>query len=140
MTEEVAAAFSEIAGGAHKTNDLVAEIAAASNEQSQGIDQINSGVEQLNQVTQQTATNAEESSSAAEELSAQAIELQTMVRQFVLNDGHRGYAAGDANAEEKKEKGLDVKALPKNGTPERLPSPSARTCWLPPCGKNWTSE
>lgn len=42
--------------------DLVGEIAGASQEQSQGLDQIDS-------VTQQNAANAEETAAAAEELS-----------------------------------------------------------------------
>jgi methyl-accepting chemotaxis protein len=62
----------------------MAEIAAASDQQSQGIDQVNKAVEQMNQVTQQTAANAEESASAAEELSSQSQEMQSTVAGFRL--------------------------------------------------------
>ena len=79
-SKEVGEALKEIAEGNRKVNDLVGEIAAASNEQSQGIEQINTAVGQMDSVTQQNAANAEESASASEELSAQAEELNKMVR------------------------------------------------------------
>ena len=83
---EVAKSFESIATGNGKVNDLIAEIAAASGEQSQGIDQVNNAVAQMDKVTQQNAANSEESASAAEELSSQAEELQNMVAQFTLTN------------------------------------------------------
>ncbi|MEZ4483264.1 MAG: methyl-accepting chemotaxis protein [Syntrophotaleaceae bacterium] len=56
----------EIVNAVIKATDLVSEIAAASNEQSQGIGQINQGLNQIDQVTQQNTANAEESAAAAE--------------------------------------------------------------------------
>jgi methyl-accepting chemotaxis protein len=85
ISNEVAQALGEIADGARKVNDLVAEIAAASNEQNQGIAQISTGIAQMDSVTQQNAANAEESASAAEELSAQAQELQAMTASYRLS-------------------------------------------------------
>ena len=84
VTEEVGGILNEIADGSRKVNDLVAEIAAASTEQTQGIEQVNTAVGQLDKVTQQNAANAEESASAAEELNGQAQELQGMVSAFSL--------------------------------------------------------
>jgi methyl-accepting chemotaxis protein len=63
---------------------VVAEIAAASDQQDQGISQLNKAVEQLNQLTQQNAANAEESASAAEEMSSQSEEMRSMVAGFKL--------------------------------------------------------
>jgi methyl-accepting chemotaxis protein len=60
-------AFSEVAASTVKVGDLVAEIAAASGEQAQGIDQVNKAVSEMDQLTQQNAANAEESASAADE-------------------------------------------------------------------------
>jgi methyl-accepting chemotaxis protein len=85
IADEVSQSFESIATSAKKVNDLIAEIAAASQEQSQGIDQVNSAVAQMDKVTQQNAANSEESASAAEELSSQAEELKTMIDQFDLN-------------------------------------------------------
>ncbi len=58
---------------------LIAEVSAASNEQSQGIEQINQAVNQMNQVIQSNAANAEEAAASSEELSAQAEELNRLV-------------------------------------------------------------
>ncbi len=88
---EVAKSLEAIVGSNVKVDNLIAEIAAASQEQSQGIDQVNTAVAQMDKVTQQNAANSEESASAAEELSSQAEELQNMVMQFKLtNSGNSG--------------------------------------------------
>ncbi|MFP4521240.1 MAG: methyl-accepting chemotaxis protein [Fibrobacterota bacterium] len=88
ISEDVAKSLQEINDKAIKVNDLVAEIAAASEEQNKGIDQVNTAVNQMNQVTQQNASNSEESASAAEEMSSQAQELQAMVAMFTLSQKH----------------------------------------------------
>lgn len=85
ISNQVGSALEEIAEEARKVNDLVAEIAAASNEQSQGIEQIGAAIGQMDKVTQQNAANSEESASAAEELSAQAAELKAMTGSFKLS-------------------------------------------------------
>ena len=70
-------------GSCCKTTDLVGEIAAASQEQAQGIDQVNTAMAQMDKVTQQNAANAEESASASEELSAQAESMNEVVGELV---------------------------------------------------------
>jgi methyl-accepting chemotaxis protein len=65
-----------------KTNQLVLEIAAASNEQNDGADQINSAIQQLNSVTQQNAAASEQLASSSEELSAQAENLKEIISFF----------------------------------------------------------
>jgi methyl-accepting chemotaxis protein len=67
-----------------KTSDLVQEIAAASEEQSSGVGQINSAVGQMNQTTQQNASSSEELAATAEEMSGQAEQLQQVVAFFEL--------------------------------------------------------
>ncbi len=83
ISQEVGAALDEIATLASQVNEFVGQIADASNEQSRGIDEVNSAVAQLDQVTQQNAANAEESASAAEELSSQSEQLSSMVGDLV---------------------------------------------------------
>ncbi len=83
------AAFAGVAAGITQVADLVARIAAASNEQTQGISQINSAVQEMDRVTQTNASGAEESAAAAEELSGQARSLHDTVeylRQLVGGD------------------------------------------------------
>jgi methyl-accepting chemotaxis protein len=84
IAEKTEAALKGIVAGATKVSDLVGEIAAASNEQSEGISQVNTGLGQIDQVTQQNTANAEESAAAAEELSSQAAHLQQMLSRFHL--------------------------------------------------------
>ena len=84
MAKETAEALSEIVGGIVKVGDLVGEMAAASNEQAQGIAQISQGLAQIDQVTQQNTATAEETAAAAEELSGQADELRSLISQFKL--------------------------------------------------------
>lgn len=60
------------------------EITTASQEQAQGIFQINKAVNQMEQVTQSIASGAEESASSSEELSAQAESLMEIVNNLIV--------------------------------------------------------
>ncbi len=75
-------AFIQVADSASKVGELVGEIAAASNEQAQGIEQVNTAVTEMDSVTQQNAATAEESASASEELNAQAEQLKCIVNEL----------------------------------------------------------
>jgi methyl-accepting chemotaxis protein len=68
-----------------KVKEVINEIAAASEQQKQGIEQINSAIEQLNELTQQNAASSEESASTAAELSHQAESMMTVVKSFILS-------------------------------------------------------
>jgi methyl-accepting chemotaxis protein len=83
ISSAVGKVLDEIVTSISKTAGLVGEISAASAEQSQGIDQVNTAVSQMDKVTQQNAANAEESASASEELSAQAEQMQGIVDELV---------------------------------------------------------
>lgn len=72
-------AFVKVADSSSKAAELVGEIAAASKEQAQGIDQINTAMSQMDKVVQSSAANAEESASASEEMSAQADGMKNVV-------------------------------------------------------------
>ena len=75
-------AFMEVAGSTKKVGELVGEIAAASIEQAQGIEQVNIAVTEMDKVTQQNAATAEESASVSEELNAQAEEMNSEFREL----------------------------------------------------------
>jgi len=77
--------LTEIVGSAQKVSDIVAEMAASSREQAQGIGQVNKAVGEMDKVTQQNAASSEESSSAAEELSGQSEELAALVGSFKIS-------------------------------------------------------
>ncbi len=84
INSEVLKNFQDITERINKVSQVVAEIAAASEQQDQGITQVNKAVEQMNLLTQQNAANAEESASAAEEMSSQSEEMRSMVAGFKL--------------------------------------------------------
>ena len=75
----VAKSFAKIQEQVRQLDALVAEIANASTEQSQGISQINTAVTQMDKVTQANAATAEESAAAAQELNAQSSILKQTV-------------------------------------------------------------
>ncbi len=79
ISDRVAQALQQIVDRARKVDTLVAEIATASHEQSQGIGQLNTAVSAMDKVTQSNASGAEESAAAAEELTAQSAELKRIV-------------------------------------------------------------
>jgi len=88
ISGKVTEGLSEVVDQVHKTGDLIAEIAAATQEQSLGISQVNSAVTQIDKVTQSNAASAEEGASAAEELSSQSQALQQIILKLaVLVDG-----------------------------------------------------
>jgi methyl-accepting chemotaxis protein len=74
--------LAELVPSIRKTADLVQEVAAASQEQSAGVAQINRAMGQVDQVTQRNAAAAEELASTAQEMSAQAEALQQLVAFF----------------------------------------------------------
>lgn len=79
ISSEVASSFEQIQTRIRQLNELVAEIAGASSEQSQGITQVNAAMSQMDKVTQSNAASAEESASASQELNAQAETLKATV-------------------------------------------------------------
>ncbi len=84
IAQHTAAELEEIMASTNKVSDLLEEIAAASNEQAQGINQINTGIDQIDRVTQQNTATAEQTAAASEELSSQALQMQSMLKRFVL--------------------------------------------------------
>jgi methyl-accepting chemotaxis protein len=90
-------AFGEVGKSADAVGKLVAEIAAASSEQAQGIEQVNKAVGEMDKVVQLNAANAEESASASEEMNAQAMDIKKVVQDLAqLVGGRRGEARAQA--------------------------------------------
>jgi methyl-accepting chemotaxis protein len=81
----------EIVDSVKRVTDIMAEITAASQEQSSGIEQVNQAITQMDQVTQQNAALVEEAAAAAASLQEQASNLSQVVSVFKL-DGAPGGA------------------------------------------------
>jgi methyl-accepting chemotaxis protein len=77
----------EIVGSVKQVSDLIAEIAAASQEQSTGIGQVNTAITQMDQVVQQNASLVEEATAATESMKDQARSLLQTVAKFNLGGG-----------------------------------------------------
>jgi len=74
----------EIVAAVRRVNDLMAEISAASQEQSAGIEQVNQTIVHMDGATQQNAAMVEEAAASARSLQEQADELAKMVAVFRL--------------------------------------------------------
>jgi len=93
---ETEAALGEIVQNVVKVKDLVAEIAAASEDQTRGVAQINSAMVQVNQGAQASSQQSEELASTADELGNLAEVLRNETARFKLRNqsGHTPVAAG----------------------------------------------
>ena len=76
LSGKVSTGFAEILSKARRVDELVGEIATASREQSEGLEQIATAVSQMDKVTQSNAAAAEESAAAAEQMTTQAKTLK----------------------------------------------------------------
>ena len=76
----------EIVVAVKRVTDIMAEISAASSEQSAGIDQVNKAIIQMDEVTQQNAALVEEAAAAAESMEEEAENLTEAVSVFKLGD------------------------------------------------------
>ncbi len=86
LVEKTAGQLEAIVTGSTKVAEFLGEIASASKEQAQAIDQITEGLDQIDQVTQANTASAEESASAAEELAGQGQQLKAMIATFKLKN------------------------------------------------------
>jgi methyl-accepting chemotaxis protein len=77
----------QIVGAVKKVTDIVAEIAAASQEQSAGIEQVNKAVMQLDELTQQNAALVEQASAASQSMAEQARGLNDSMARYQVDDG-----------------------------------------------------
>jgi len=91
LVDEAGRTMTEIIGAVQRVTDIMGEIAAASEEQSSGIDQVARAVTQMDEVTQQNAALVEEAAAAASSLEDQAGKLRTAVAVFHLEES--GYKA-----------------------------------------------
>jgi methyl-accepting chemotaxis protein len=84
LAEKAGKLLDEMVPTIRKTADLVEEIAAASNEQSTSVGQINTAMGQVTKATQQNASASEQLAATAEEMNAQVTQLQDLMGFFKL--------------------------------------------------------
>jgi methyl-accepting chemotaxis protein len=87
QVDQAGATMAEIVQAVKRVTDIMSEIAAASQEQGAGIEQINIAVTQMDEVTQQNAALVEEAAAAAESMQEQAEALMQAVSIFKVEGG-----------------------------------------------------
>ena len=100
LVEQSSIALRDIVASVKKVTDIVAEIAAASAEQSAGVDQVNLAIAQIDQVTQENAALVEEAAAAAKSMQDQAHSLSEQVAFFTV-DSDRAVPVARASAAER---------------------------------------
>jgi methyl-accepting chemotaxis protein len=85
LVNETGRTMEEIVSSVNRVTDIMADIAAASAEQSSGIDQVNNAVTQMDEVTQQNAALVEQAAAAAESLEEQAATMAQTIALFRLD-------------------------------------------------------
>jgi methyl-accepting chemotaxis protein len=90
LVDKSGSTLEQIVNSVKKVSDIIAEIAAASNEQSTGIDQINKAVSQMDEMTQQNASLVEEAAAASESMDEQAKGLTSLIGFFNVGDSASG--------------------------------------------------
>ncbi|BCG48346.1 Methyl-accepting chemotaxis sensor/transducer protein [Citrifermentans bremense] len=95
LVEEAGRTTQDIVTSIKRVTDIMAEISAASLEQSSGIEQVNTAITQMDDVTQQNAALVEEAAAAAESLEEQAQQLVQVVARFTLESSPKAQAPAE---------------------------------------------
>ncbi len=85
LVGEAGATMGEVVTSVQRVTDIISEISLATQEQSAGIDQINTAISQMDHVTQQNAALVEEAAAASAALEEQAARLMEVVSVFKLD-------------------------------------------------------
>jgi len=128
QVDEAGVTMREIVTSIQRVADIMADIQAASGEQTTGIEQINQAIVQMDQVTQQNAALVEESAAASEAMQDQARKLAEIVSVFRVEQGTKAIVVAPA-----------MRAAPKI-TPKpapKLPKPAARKVSVKESATDW---
>jgi methyl-accepting chemotaxis protein-1 (serine sensor receptor) len=146
LVDEAGRTMAEIIGAVQRVTDIMGEIAAASEEQSSGIEQVARAVTQMDEVTQQNAALVEEAAAAAQSLEDQAAKLRQAVAVFHLDDegsvttgfGHAVSRAGSSgSASSSAAVPARVPAKPKRAAPPKSAGAAARPLAVATAGGDW---
>jgi len=114
LVEQAGTTMTEVVASVKRVTDIVGEISAASQEQSQGIDEVGRAITNIDETTQQNAALVEQSAAAAQSLQDQAAKLMQLVSVFKLDQQMTKTAAAAGTSA----------AMPKNATVNITPKPT----------------
>ena len=87
LADQAGHSMQEMINAIGRVTDIMAEISAASREQSSGVSQVGEAITQMDRTTQQNAALVEESAAAADNLRSQAVQLVQAMAFFQVNEG-----------------------------------------------------
>jgi len=119
LVERAGQTMTEIVGSVQRVTDIMADISAASQEQSSGIEQVNQTVTQMDETTQQNAALVEEATAAARSMEEQARQLVAAVAMFRLESSA---ARPTAHASASTVSQTAPKAAPSQSAPAKKPA------------------
>src|SRR5450830_417497 len=93
LVDQAGLTMNDVVSSIRRVTDIMGEISAASDDQSQGVAQVGEAVTQMDQATQQNAALVEEMAAAASSLKSQAHDLVQTVAVFKLEQGQGGFAS-----------------------------------------------
>ncbi|GIX37916.1 MAG: methyl-accepting chemotaxis protein [Silanimonas sp.] len=131
LVNQAGSTMAEIVGSVKRVTDIMAEISAASAEQSAGIEQVNQTITQMDETTQQNAALVEEATAAARSLEDQAQQLAEAVGRFTIGASSGPAAAPPAAAASavvpaKPNATAASAARPRSGSPSPAPAGKSR--------------
>jgi methyl-accepting chemotaxis protein len=133
LVQQAGATMAEIVGSVKRVTDIMAEISAASAEQSSGIEQVNQTITQMDETTQQNAALVEEATAAARSMEDQAQQLAEAVGRFKIAHAAAPAAAPAAAAKAPARSAGNAMAAPSSGGTRnmRAASPAPRAAAKP---------
>jgi methyl-accepting chemotaxis protein len=98
LVNQAGSSLTEIVTAVKKVSDIVAEIAAASAEQSRGLEEVNGAVVNMDEMTQRNGALVEQTNASAQAMANQARQLAELVGHFRVDGEASGQAANDSAA------------------------------------------
>jgi methyl-accepting chemotaxis protein len=136
LVNQAGSTMEEVVSSVKRVSDIIAEIAEASNEQRNGIEQVNQAITQMDNVTQQNAALVEEAAAAANAMQEQASGLLQMVSVFqvdaTMHVSHGGmYAASAAPTQPVRKSPVQLRQPKGNAVAIARPDAQRRTLSRP---------
>jgi methyl-accepting chemotaxis protein-2 (aspartate sensor receptor) len=89
LVEQAGATMEDVVTSVRQVSAIIGDISTASDQQNEGIDQVNQAIMQMDGVTQQNAALVEQAAAAAHSMEQQAEHLSKLVDVFTLADNHK---------------------------------------------------
>jgi len=139
LVNQAGETMNEVVSSVNQVTNIISEIAAASREQNQGIEQINQTVMALDDVTQQNAALVEQVAAASNSLNGQTVGLVTFVDLFKVDPPASAYARkrAPAQAETATTIGKSLKKIIAVSTAKNSAAPSAVRTIKPALEQGW---